>query len=308
MTTTDLSQTAWTTADAQASEALLAGLLRSPVALGLLRRTGAIVAGNPALRRMLGDDAVTGRAGLWQRIHVDDLDGASTAVASVASGEYRDAHVRARLHTPDADERWIDMHVTALDPDAGTNPLLFVCIIDVSEDMLTLAELEQRSRCDELTGLLNRRAALRALDDAIAVRKHDDHHVGLVLCDIDRFKAINDEHGHAVGDAVLRTVAERIRGHVRTGDAVARIGGDEMLVLLADIASTDQAMRIAEQLRTAVAAPMRIGGLPIHVSLSAGVVLLDDGADRDAAIARADAAMYRAKAQGRNAVIMVDAA
>ena len=307
MTTMELPQMGWTPPVAQASDALLAGLLSSPIALGLMRRTGAVVAGNPALHAMLGD-ASTGSAGLWQRIHGEDLRGASTAVASVASGEHRDAHVRARLHSADGEERWIDLHVTALDEDRGLNPLLFVCIVDVSDDMVTLTELEERSRRDELTGLLNRRAALRMLDDALEARAHDHHHVGLILCDIDRFKSINDEHGHAVGDAVIRTVAERIRGHVRTGDAVARIGGDEMLVLLADITTMDQAMHIAEQLRAAVAAPMRIGGLPLQVSMSAGVVLLDDGADRDAAIARADAAMYKAKANGRNAIIVVDAA
>ena len=283
---------------------LVTGLLHSPVALGLLRRTGEVVAGNPALRELLGVGAMQGRSGPWQRLHADDLARCGNAIADVTSGLARDARVRARVTTPDRGDRWVDMRVTGVDDRTRMAPLLFVCMVDVSDDMRALADLEQHAHHDDLTGLLNRGAAMRALDDAIARPPSGGGRVAVVLCDLDHFKHINDRYGHAVGDAVIRTVADRLRGHVRTGDAVARLGGDEMLVLLADMETMGQAVRIAEQLRAAVAEPMRLGDLCLQVSMSLGVVLIEDGIERDAAIARADAAMYRAKAAGRDAVVV----
>ena len=286
-------------------ELLITGLLHSPIALGLLRRTGEVVVGNPALRALLGHGLMQGHTGLWQRIHSDDLAACGGAIADVCSGLLQHARVRARVSTSDHGDRWVDMRVTGIDDRARTAPLLFVCIVDVTDDMRLVADLEQHAHHDDLTGLLNRGAAMRALDDAIASKPTDGGRVAVVLCDLDHFKEINDRHGHAVGDAVIRTVADRLRGHVRTGDAVARLGGDEMLVLLADMTSMAQAVHIAEQLRAAVSEPMQLGDVCLRVSMSLGVVLIEDGVERDAAIARADAAMYRAKAAGRDAVVVL---
>jgi diguanylate cyclase (GGDEF)-like protein len=153
---------------------------------------------------------------------------------------------------------------------------------------------------DPLTGIYNRRVLQDALDRALLSAAREDGHVGLTLFDIDDFKAINDVHGHDVGDEVLRRVAACGRQVVRPGDTFARIGGEEF-ALLTPGAGTQEALLIAERLRLAVAA---LDVLPDRsVTVSAGLASWPvDAADGDALRRAADEALYRAKAAGKNRV------
>lgn len=149
---------------------------------------------------------------------------------------------------------------------------------------------------DELTGVANRRAVLATLD-----REARDGGAALavVMFDIDHFKSINDRHGHATGDAVLRGVAAVATATVREADRVGRVGGEEFLVVLRG-ADEAEAARVAERLREGVAA-MRVEGAP-EVTASFGVACLREGEGTEALVRRADAALYAAKSDGRNAV------
>lgn len=150
---------------------------------------------------------------------------------------------------------------------------------------------------DPLTGLRNRRYVRRHLEGML--RGSD---VAVLLMDVDRFKTINDSLGHAAGDAVLCETADRIRGHLRAADVVARYGGEEFLVVLAG-GEPEDAMAVADRLRQAVGSiPIVAEGGELNVTMSVGVAVAPAGTPADAAIAAADAALYRAKRLGRDRV------
>jgi diguanylate cyclase (GGDEF)-like protein len=165
-----------------------------------------------------------------------------------------------------------------------------------------LAELARASRRDALTGLPNRRAFDEELARAVARAPRAGTPLAVVVLDVDRFKAVNDGHGHATGDAVLREVAARAATAIRDGDFAARIGGEEFALVLhaADLAG---ALELAERVRAAVAAtPVLAGEAPLAVTASLGCAVLAAGETAEALVARADARLYEAKRGGRNRV------
>jgi diguanylate cyclase (GGDEF)-like protein len=164
------------------------------------------------------------------------------------------------------------------------------------------AELETMSRTDSLTGLWNRRHLEEHLDEvaASAERRHDPF--AILMIDIDWFKRVNDEGGHATGDAVLREVATRLRSGIRTEDQIARWGGEEFLAVL-PVTWADEAQIIAERLRQSIEGePILVDGRFLEVTVSIGVAA--GVTDPDALVDAADRAMYRAKESGRNQVVM----
>lgn len=160
-----------------------------------------------------------------------------------------------------------------------------------------LRQAERASTLDPLTGLPNRATLLDRFALAVAhARRHGNARFALLFVDLDDFKRLNDVHGHAFGDQVLRQVAERLASVVREGDTVSRHGGDEFVVLLAELAQPDDARAVAEKLIAAFGAPFDVAGQVVAISASIGVAIYpDDGEDVDRLIARADEAMYRSK-------------
>jgi diguanylate cyclase (GGDEF)-like protein len=176
---------------------------------------------------------------------------------------------------------------------------------EVEERRVAQASLEAAASLDPLTGLFNRRhtAVLREELGKAAARGLP---VSLTMFDIDHFKTINDEHGHATGDTVLVAIAAQLRKNARKSDMPCRWGGDEFLVLLVDM-DEQAAENAAERVRAAVAeAPIACAGTDVPVRLSAGVASVRGGSpiDFDALVAAADAALYEAKESGRNRVVV----
>jgi two-component system cell cycle response regulator len=164
------------------------------------------------------------------------------------------------------------------------------------------AELDRMSRTDALTGLYNRRhldeELVRQQSDAT---RHQDP-LCLLLLDIDHFKRVNDNYGHSIGDLVLRTFAERIRGEVRAGDIIGRWGGEEFLVVMPRT-TADRGFEVAERLRLATAAhPITTSQGHIEVTVSGGCAS-SMGHSVDALIQLADSCLYRAKESGRNKIV-----
>ena len=191
--------------------------------------------------------------------------------------------------------------VSALSPDAAfeeAHEKLLLLIAALCGPYLEIARLNRLARVDPLTGALNRRGLELAFpataDDVVAT-------LSAVLLDVDHFKRFNDTYGHATGDLVLRHVAGVCGQAIRTGDAVVRYGGEEFLLLLPQ-ADRAQAARIAERVRAAVATGATIADRTLAVTVSLGVAERAPGETRDALIARADAALYRAKQGGRDRV------
>jgi diguanylate cyclase (GGDEF)-like protein len=172
-------------------------------------------------------------------------------------------------------------------------------------------QLEHQAYHDPLTGLANRTLFLSRLADSVAVHDRDQRPLVLLFVDIDGFKTVNDNFGHGAGDAVLRTVAERLRTTVRDGDLVARLGGDEFSVLLdsADCDNTVQSRRISQQLLDTLCAPQVVRGRDVCISASIGTVTLsafDPDLTPDELLRRADEAMYAAKRRGKGALVVYD--
>lgn len=165
---------------------------------------------------------------------------------------------------------------------------------------LEIVRLQRLSTVDPLTGALNR----RGLDGAFPPELPDETGgLCVALADIDHFKQVNDEHGHTVGDEVLKHVARCLSGVLRSGDAIVRYGGEEFVMFLTDV-GLGRALKIAERARKAVAgSPVLLGDTQIETTISIGVAERQPGQTRDEVIAAADEAMYRAKSGGRNRVV-----
>ena len=163
------------------------------------------------------------------------------------------------------------------------------------------AQLRHRALHDAVTGLPNRTFLFDRLANALDRATGTCGRIAVLYHDLDGFKEINDDLGHDAGDRLLTAVGERLAGCVRGGDTVARIGGDEFVVLLHDVDHTDDAVRVAERMLAALRAPFRLGDREVLVSTSIGIALQPPaGAERPDLIQLADAALYRAKAAGRN--------
>ena len=154
------------------------------------------------------------------------------------------------------------------------------------------------SQRDALTNTPNRALMIDRMEHAIDMAERGGMRLAVLFIDLDRFKTINDSHGHMIGDEVLQLVARRLEACVRTSDTVSRIGGDEFLVLLTEISQASDANLVAAKMRAAIAAPNRIKNGTLELSASIGIAIYPtDGVDTMTLIRRADEAMYRAKHQ-----------
>jgi diguanylate cyclase (GGDEF)-like protein/PAS domain S-box-containing protein len=172
---------------------------------------------------------------------------------------------------------------------------------DVTERRRAEEKIEFHAYHDALTGLPNRRLLRDRLTQAETLARRHHRPLALIYMDIDHFKLINDTLGHTIGDRLLLGIADRLRGCVRQGDTVARVGGDEFTILFPDIALADDAARMADKVLQSFAAPFQIDTHELYVTASIGFALFpQDGDDADTLLRNADSAMYRAKELGRN--------
>jgi diguanylate cyclase (GGDEF)-like protein/PAS domain S-box-containing protein len=241
----------------------------------------------------------------WDRLcHPDDLklSGALLEKCFSRDAPYYECEVRMRHK----DGHWVWVldrgKVATWTPDG--KPLM---MYGTHQDIAALKEREERSRFaadhDPMTGLPNRRLYEDRLGQELLQAHRAHTSLALMYVDLDDFKSINDTHGHAAGDLVLTTLSARMVACVRATDSVARIGGDEFVVLLPAILDGAHALGLAEKLLEAVRQPIDLAGTPLKVSVSIGVAIFPDhGSTPEKLAQHADAAMYLAKNSGRNTV------
>lgn len=174
---------------------------------------------------------------------------------------------------------------------------------EIEEHKQTKAVLQQMAQQDPLTGLANRSLFTDRLSQTFAISHRKEVHFAQLYIDLDRFKPVNDQYGHGTGDLLLKAVATRILDCVRESDTVARVGGDEFVVLLREIDSAQSALAVAEKIRTSLSEPFPIDGQDIRVGCCVGVAIYPEHGRTELELsARADTAMYMAKDEGGNLV------
>jgi diguanylate cyclase (GGDEF)-like protein/PAS domain S-box-containing protein len=255
---------------------------------------------NPAAVRMLGctsDSEVLGlrvRDKLTLRNRRLPID-----FASMVEGQLVAHDADAILGPPDGETLDIAYSITPLRAE-GEHVGAVLVLRDVTERRAFQDELTRRALHDELTGLPNRRLLLERLDHALTRSSTTGLHHGLLFLDLDRFKLVNDSYGHIIGDKLLVQVAGRLRGGLSPADSVARMSGDEFIVLVEDAPNMEAVTSVAEQLLQVMQEPFSVDGHHIFMSASIGVGLTQDDQGRDVVLAGIDAAAYAAKASGRN--------
>ncbi len=253
------------------------------------------------LRVALEGEVVIGRdAGCAVRLQADDVSRRHARVAPDGDG-----HVVVDLGSTNGtwvNGREVETHRLRAGDVVRLGSFAARYVAAGDPDGSQIEDLARVARRDPLTGTANRRAFVEELSRAVARAGRTGAPLSLVALDVDRFKAFNDEHGHAAGDAVLSAVAARAGEILRAGDLLARTGGEEFAALLpgADLAAAFDA---AERIRGRIAAaPVEVAGRALAVTASFGCAELRPGEDGEALLGRADARLYEAKRAGRNRV------
>lgn len=202
---------------------------------------------------------------------------------------------------PGRERRWLSARLSAIDT-PGMSPQT-VCILcrDITEQKATEERLQRMAHYDVLTGLPNRSFLQEHLQMLIATATRHNAQLAVLFIDLDRLKMVNDSLGHGVGDLLIKAAAIRILDCLRNSDTVVRQGGDEFIVALPDMPRKELAIHVAEKILKTLNQPFRLGNHEVVVTASIGISYFpQDGRDADLLIKNADAAMYAAKASGRN--------
>jgi diguanylate cyclase (GGDEF)-like protein/PAS domain S-box-containing protein len=272
-------------------------------------------------KEMLGfsDSEIENNASEWEtRVHPEDMPNVMRLIQKHIDGETPTAVVEYRLRCKDGTWKWVLGRGMVVSRTPDGKPLRMVGTnIDISERKFTEIQVQQQAFYDPLTNLPNRRLLNDRLNQALASSKRSGCYGALMFLDLDNFKALNDAHGHQVGDLLLIEVADRLRACIREMDTLSRFGGDEFVVIAGDLTidkaeSTAEAAVIAEKVLSTLSEPYRIvtkndegGDISIehNCTVSIGIRLfLNSEASASDVLKSADKAMYQAKEAGRSRI------
>jgi diguanylate cyclase (GGDEF)-like protein len=206
-----------------------------------------------------------------------------------------------RLVTKSGRTVWTRMNTSPIIDHTGRYQGAIALVTDITERRVLEQRLAADARQDALTGVANR----TALFESLTARLASGRVVAGLYIDLDGFKIVNDSFGHAAGDEVLRAVALRLCGAVRTGDVVARVGGDEFVVVTDTLRGHDEALALGRRIRDALAQPVVYAGLQIAIGACVGITFASD-CDPDTLLSEADRALYRAKRAGGGRVELLE--
>lgn len=285
----------------QATERLTQMLDATSDYVAVFRPSGEILYANAALRRVLDALRAVGAKGELRDLMDDEP---RRRFVSAAAEALRHADIwRGELTINVGPGERVPVSALAVVRHDAAGGLEWIAMSarDISDLKAAEARLRHLATRDPLTGLPNRALGYDRLRQAVARHRRLGTGVAVLFCDLDGFKPVNDAHGHAVGDRVLATVAERLEEVVREADSVSRVGGDEFIVVVEGAVDSEDLAALCERIVAAVTAPVEVEpGVAERVGISIGVALAGPGVDvdPDRLLSAADTAMYRAKAHG----------
>jgi diguanylate cyclase (GGDEF)-like protein/PAS domain S-box-containing protein len=304
----------------------------APIGMALVSMEGRFLQVNHALCQITGCSASELQASTVADI-TEFEDQAADVVAweRLLGGETATYTLEKRYISDGGAPVWVSESATLMRHQDGSRNYFLLQVIDISEQKQAEADLADERRrliaaalTDELTGLPNRKALLDRLKIALARARREGRDIAVLYCDLDGFKRVNDTGGHVAGDAVLVATKSRLERVLRKGDTLARVGGDEFVVIIETGRSTENgspahvdlsaerrlAVRIAERIGEALREPVSIGGIEHVITASIGITFAGQGSeaslDLETVIQEADVAMYRAKVQGKDRVAIFE--
>ncbi|MGV3655277.1 MAG: putative bifunctional diguanylate cyclase/phosphodiesterase, partial [Noviherbaspirillum sp.] len=256
---------------------------------------------NPKLCEILGyTEPELLRCTMSQFVAPDDAADVQEMTRRLMAGELSEYSREQRYIHKDGHPVWVNVTASARWDAAGRQRCVLV-VEDITRRKQAEEKLKRLANHDALTGLPNRLLLQDRLSRAMTLAEHGSRQVAVMFIDLDRFKNINDSLGHDAGDQVIIETARRLSGGLRESDTVARQGGDEFVVVLADVARVEDVATVAQKILGALSQPMLVQGQEIFPAGSLGISMYPgDGSDSQTLMKNADTAMYRAKAAGRN--------
>lgn len=262
---------------------------------------GRVIYLNAAGRKLIGLAESAGAGGQMSEIHppwARELIEREGRPAAARAGSW---HAETAIKGADGTEIPVSQVIIAHRGPEGEIRFFSTIARDIRERKAYEAQLQYLAHHDALTGLPNRALLGDRALQAIAHAKRGGRPTALLVVDLDRFKLVNEGYSHAAGDALLRLVADRLRGAVREGDTIARLGADEFGVLATDLARPDDVLTVVRKIQDSMRSPFLLEGRELHITVSIGASIFPrDGEEFDILLSNADAAMQRVKAEGRN--------
>ncbi|MGH8745703.1 MAG: putative bifunctional diguanylate cyclase/phosphodiesterase, partial [Burkholderiales bacterium] len=257
-----------------------------------------ILYASPVWKQITGREPARAVGELLDYIHPDDRQRVAEAMRANPRGGF---DCEFRIVRPDRSERWLRGRTFPIRDPSGT----VYRVTGIGDDITQYKEAQERllqiTRYDHLTDLPNRRFFYESLSKILSHGRDSQAVVGILSIDLDRFKVVNDSLGHTAGDDLLRQAGTRLLSCVRTRDIVGRLGGDEFAIALAQLPRLDDAQLVAGKVLDALSKPFLLEGRDVYMSGSIGITIYPtDSTDLDELLRFADAAMYRAKEDGRN--------
>lgn len=287
----------------EGQEALLGFINSAHDLIFCCNSAGTLTFSNQIFRDLLGvKDADQDKRALFDFVTEEHREELSSLFASVSRNRVPSGHIELQLTNNGTGSIYVEMSLSASTRDGGAAEIWGVCR-DITERKIAQHELYKLAHHDILTGLPNRVLLEDRLQQAKALSHRMESCFAVLFIDLDRFKIINDTLGHSIGDELLRMVAGRLKRTLRETDTVARIGGDEFIILLTSVNNRSDVVYLADKILKSLTLPFKLRDHELFVTTSLGVCMYpEDEQETEEMLKKADIAMYHAKSMGRNNV------
>lgn len=277
------------------------------IGMAVLDMEGSFKVVNQALCDLLGrDPGWLAEHRIDDVILPDDIRTAHQQRRGLLDGTEDSIVGEVRLLRADGAVIWVRRAGAVVRDTAGRPEMVIVQIEDITAQKVAMQTLEYQAFHDALTGLPNRAYAAQSVENGLDTVRHNGSRVAVLTIDVDRFALVNDSLGHAAGDTLLTVMAARISSRARPSDTVARIGGDEFVVVMADVDGPRMAEHVAREICRAASQPLSLEGHRISPTLSIGIAMSDELSTPDSLFRDSDAALVLAKQRGRNRVELAE--